>query len=386
MTTSINKPKTIAIFTAFYPPHLGGVERYTLKVVEQLQQTHRIIIITTNYDGNQSSFESDGNIEIIRLPVFSFFSNRFPILKKNRTFKALLQQLDIQSIDYYICNTRFYSTTILGLKSAKKHFKKAFVIDHGSNHISIGNALLDRLGAQLEHYLTYRVKSYLPYFYGVSYRVVEWLKHFQIQADGVFYNSIDYNAYELYQHTYYPEQYNDQIVISYAGRIIPEKGILLLLEAFRDIKERYPECRLLIAGDGKIKDSLVQEFQDSQISFLGKLDYSDVMGLMNISDIFVHPSCYPEGLPTAVLEAGIMKTAVIATDRGGTIEVINNSSLGLIIPETKAGVREALVQLLEDRTQIDMLKENIYHRVRSTFTWDVTCEKILSEIENKSKK
>ena len=370
--------KTIAFFNGFYIPHLGGVERYTSKVVEILKKKYNIIIVTTN-DNNYKSKEIIDDIKVYRLPVYSLCKNRYPFLHKNSEYKELLADLNKEEIDYIICNTRYYQTSILGSKVSKDKKCPLYVIDHSSNHISVGNKILDFFGSIYEHHLTKKIKRYNPKFYGVSKRCNKWLKHFDIKASGVFYNAIDDKVYNEF---YHEVNNGDTIVLSYIGRIIKEKGVLNLLEAFSELRKKYSNIELHIAGDGPLLEKIKNEYTDSHIHFLGKLNYEEVMNLCVKTDIFVHPSMYPEGLPTSILEAGVMKCAVVATDRGGTKEVINNSNVGLIVKENVEDLVKKLDFLLSNYDEMNKLKENIHNRIIHNFTWNQTAKAIEKELEN----
>ena len=370
--------KTIAFFNGFYIPHLGGVERYTSKVVEILKKKYNIIIVTTN-DNNYKSKEIIDDIKVYRLPVYSLCKNRYPFLHKNSKYKELLDDLNKEKIDYIICNTRYYQTSILGSKVSKDKKCPLYVIDHSSNHISVGNKILDFFGSIYEHHLTKKIKRYNPKFYGVSKRCNKWLKHFDIKASGVFYNAIDDKVYNEF---YHEVNNGDTIVLSYIGRIIKEKGVLNLLEAFSELRKKYSNIVLHIAGDGPLLEKIKNEYTDSHIHFLGKLNYEEVMNLCVKTDIFVHPSMYPEGLPTSILEAGVMKCAVVATDRGGTKEVINNSNVGLIVKENVEDLVKKLDFLLSNYDEMNKLKENIHNRIIHNFTWKQTAKAIEKELEN----
>lgn len=370
--------KTIAFFNGFYIPHLGGVERYTSKVVEILKKKYNIIIVTTN-DNNYKSKEIIDDIKVYRLPVYSLCKNRYPFLHKNSEYKELLDDLNKEKIDYIICNTRYYQTSILGSKVSKDKKCPLYVIDHSSNHISVGNKILDFFGSIYEHHLTKKIKRYNPKFYGVSKRCNKWLKHFDIKASGVFYNAIDDKVYNEF---YHEVNNGDTIVLSYIGRIIKEKGVLNLLEAFSELRKKYSNIELHIAGDGPLLEKIKNEYTDSHIHFLGKLNYEEVMNLCVKTDIFVHPSMYPEGLPTSILEAGVMKCAVVATDRGGTKEVINNSNVGLIVKENVEDLVKKLDFLLSNYDEMNKLKENIHNRIIHNFTWKQTAKAIEKELEN----
>lgn len=374
--------KKLCIFTGYYLPHLGGVERYTSKLCEYLKDDFDITIVTSNHDDSKNHLFVDG-IKIIKLPIMNIFKNRYPILKNNKEFKILKKEILEEKYDYYICNTRFHLTTLFGLKIAKHHKKKALVIEHGSSHFSVGNKILDFFGSIYEHLLTSLVKSYKPKFYGVSKRCNEWLKHFKINANGVLYNAIDANVYEKEKNNHYLTKDKKKIVITYAGRIIKEKGILLLLEVFKNIDNK--NLVLYVAGDGPILEDIKKQYQEKNIKFLGKLNYKEVISLYNDTDIFVYPSMFPEGLPTTILEAGIMKTAVIATDRGGTIEVINDETKGLIMKENKESLEEKLLYLINNPKEITKMKENLYIRVKENFSWNKISEILKEELKNEEK-
>ena len=77
-----------------------------------------------------------------------------------------------------------------------------------------------------------------------------------------------------------------------------------------------------------------------------------------------------------------MKSAVIATDRGGTIEVINNKKYGLIMEENEASLEKNLTYLLDNPKKIKELQDNLQKRILEEFTWQVTAKKLIKEMEN----
>ncbi|KXT79153.1 glycosyltransferase family 4 protein [Streptococcus sp. DD13] len=367
--------QTIAFFSGYYLPFLGGIERYTDKLSEELVRLgYRVVIVTTNHDQLPNKVEEEGRT-IYRLPSKKLFQQRYPLLDKNAVFHDLMKQIEAEEIDAVICNTRFQLTTLLGLQFAKKHHLPSFVLDHGSSHFTVNNAILDFFGAIYEHLLTARIKRFKPRFYGVSQRCCDWLRHFRIEADGVIYNSVPADLDLQFAGKSYLPKEEGQIFITYAGRMLKEKGIEMLLEAFSG--SHFPEhVQLQIAGDGPEFERLQEQYASSQIHFLGRLDFDGTMSLMAQSDIFVYPSMYPEGLPTSILEAGILGNAIIATDRGGTIEVIHQADQGIIMEETVASLQSALKTLVEDDTLRSRMQDAIHQRVKTNFTWTVTAEKV----------
>ena len=361
--------KTIVFFNGFYLPHLGGVERYTYHLAKELKKYYNIIIVTTNPDNSKSEEVLDG-LTIYRIPIFKIFKNRYPLLKKGKEYKKIMHKLDSIIIDHIICNTRYYMTTLLGVAYAKNKNIDLSIIDHSSCHVSLSNKIIDFFANKYEDYLTKRIMKVNPRFYGVSERVNEWLKYYGIKASGVFYNSIEKEYVEK-------KKIGKNIIISYVGRIIKEKGVENLALAYDKLKNKY-SISLTIAGDGSYLEYMKNNYTD--ISYPGNLKHNEVMKLLKKSDIFIHPSMYPEGLPTSILEAGMMKCAILATDRGGTKEVISKSDEGIIIEENIDDLTNKLELLLNDKELICKLQNGVYKKVCDYFTWDKTSEAVRKEL------
>jgi len=376
--------KRVVFFSGYHLPHLGGVERYVDKLSGVLMRLgYEVIVITTNHD-NLPPKEVVNGVLVYRIPMFRIFKARYPIPRYNKETKEILAEItDNTKKTYVICNTRFHLTTLMGGKWAKKNDLKVLIVEHGSSHFSVGNSFLDKFGAFYEHLLTNVLKRYVSDFYGVSYRCVNWLKHFGINAKGVFYNSVDDLSADKFRNSKkFHKLFNaNATVIMYAGRVMKEKGVEMLLDAYADIKNDAPDTALIIAGDGPYLEEARKRYKDKKILFLGKLEYENVMRLLDRADIFCHPSMYPEGLPTSILEAGIMKCAVIATDRGGTAEVINDSSCGIIIDENKEALVKALKFLITDKKHREKIKESLYVRIKSNYTWTKTAEVVNKTLE-----
>ena len=379
------KKKEVIIFSEYYLPKLGGVERYTDKLVDKLKEKYNITIVTTKIN-NTKDYEKKDNIKIFRVPVFNIFKNRYALIKNNKKLKEIIKEIDKTKYNFLLCQTRFFPISYFGVKYAKKKNIPVMVIEHGSSHFTVNNKLLDFFGHIYEHLLTKVVKKNCSLFYGVSNRCVSWLKHFKIEAKGVLYNSIDQSDYEKYKNEYFFKKNSTDINICYAGRLIKEKGLYELCDAFNKLSKEYKNIKLQIAGDGPILEDLkVKYSQNEKIVFLGKLNFDNVMKLYNSCDIFVYPSMYAEGLPTSILEAGLMKCAVIATDRGGTVEVITHKKDGLICEENTESIYNNIKFLLDNSNLIQDYSEKLHSRIIENFTWNVTAKELSKIIEKESR-
>lgn len=371
--------KTIAFFTGYYVPHLGGIEIYTKALATELKKMgYRIIVVTSNSDSLRNI--EKGEFYIYRLPIHKLFRNRYPVIHKNREYRQLIDAILHEKIDYVICNTRFYLTTLIGVKIAEQKRVPTLLIEHGSHHYSVGNKVLDFFGALYEHALTAIIKSKVEKFYGVSKACNQWLKHFGIQAKEIFYNSIDDKEYETFRHQHFLRK-TPKIVINYTGRILPEKGVEELLRAYLNIVDDFPDSLLTIAGDGPMLARLKRKYQHQNIKFFGRLSHNQVMTLYNDTDVLVYPSMYPEGLPTAILEAGLMKCAVIATDMGGITEVIDDPKYGLLTTGNSKDIEKQLRKLLGNPETIATLKNNLHHKIVKQFDWSKTAQIVAHKIE-----
>lgn len=372
--------KTIAFFSGYYLPHTGGIERYEDNLAKKLaKQDIKVIIVTTKYEKKLKDIEELGYATVYRFPIYHIFSSRYPIIRKNKNYKKMIKQLEQEEISYCMLNTRFQLTSLMGAKFANKHHIPVCIVEHGTSHFTVYNKVLDFFGHIYEHLLTKYIKKYVKEFYGVSKACCKWLEHYKIVTKGVLYNSIETSEYELYKNNM---KKNENIKILYAGRLIEDKGLCLLEEAYQSLRKKYSKIELLIAGDGPLYEQLKK---NTNISMLGKLDHKDMMKQYAISDIFINPS-YSEGLPTTVLEAGLMKCAVVATDVGGTSEIIEDGREGLLCKPNIEDIKEKLEEMIQNEELRQKCKENLHRKVIQKFSWEETTKQLQEIIENSERK
>jgi len=122
-----------------------------------------------------------------------------------------------------------------------------------------------------------------------------------------------------------------EYVILFAGRITPVKGLIFLIEAFRKVLKRIPDCRLLIAGGDEV-ERYKQGTQNisSNVTFTGLLDKSALYELYQLADAGVIPSLY-EPFGYVAVEMMMHGLPVIATATSGLNEVVDDAC-GLKVP------------------------------------------------------
>jgi glycosyltransferase involved in cell wall biosynthesis len=161
-----------------------------------------------------------------------------------------------------------------------------------------------------------------------------------------------------------------------AGRLSPDKGFGVLIDAVLVGRRRFPEARFLICGDGVQREELERRIRKQGlcdiVAFAGfRPDFDE---WMPNADVFVLPS-FAEGLPNVLLEAHACAVPVVATAVGGTPELVLDGKTGLLVPAGNAGaLASAMARLLDDVDLRDRMGAAARARVREQFTFEKQAE------------
>jgi glycogen(starch) synthase len=158
------------------------------------------------------------------------------------------------------------------------------------------------------------------------------------------------------------------------GRVQEQKGFDLALMAFASLRERFPDLRLVVAGDGSERASLerwaVELGIADRVDFLGWVVPQDVPALINAATIVLMPSRH-EGLPIVALQAAQMARPVVATPVDGLSEVMVHGESGLLVePEDSRALAEAIAFLLERPEVARGMGEAARRRAQEVFSWE----------------
>ncbi len=380
--------KRYCIFSALYLPHMGGVERYTYNLAKELiKRGNQVTVVTSNTEG-LPAYEILEEIRIYRLPCIPMLEGRYPVLKPDREFWKIHRILKKKHFDLVMINTRFYVHSLYGIIFARKMHARCFVLDHGTSHLMLHNRFLDAAEQVFEHTITAVEKMLCRDFYGVSLASCKWLEHFHIKAVGPLYNSIDLEEVEKIRKNSSSFSWRkqlgipaDALVITFTGRLLEEKGIPSLLRVMERIHEEYPQVQLCIAGDGDLED-MVKRYQSEYIHYLGRLEFSQIVALLDETDIFCLPS-FSEGFSTSILEAAACRCYVVTTARGGAKELLLNDDYGCVIPNNQEDILyKALEQVIPDIARREKGIALTYDKVKTNFSWHVVADQMESICEN----
>jgi len=211
-------------------------------------------------------------------------------------------------------------------------------------------------------------------------------------------------------------QKRNERVLLFVGRISPEKGVHVLIDAFGIVVKKIPNVRLQIAGGigsapfeflvGISKDEQVQNlarFYDGSfskdehyynqlltrlpadqmryISFLGYVPYTKLQEVYQNADVFINSSL-SEALGMPVLEALASGLPVVASDVGGIPELIRHGETGLLFKAgDHAGLAEAIIRILENEELRQSLRIENFQGMEEKFSWETVTEDLLQKYQ-----
>lgn len=193
----------------------------------------------------------------------------------------------------------------------------------------------------------------------------------------------------------------------FVGRVSPEKGVHVLLDAFRIVRQRYPEAQLDIVGSvgsapyefmvlvsddvhvaglsafyhGLAKKSNyfvdLQANETSGVHFTGPVPHADIAGYYHRADVLINPS-FTEAFGMSLVEAMACERPVVATRVGGMPDVLDEGVTGLLVEPGDAGaLAESIVRVLDDRALAAAMGQAGRRHVVERFAWN----RVAAELE-----
>ena len=159
---------------------------------------------------------------------------------------------------------------------------------------------------------------------------------------------------------------NDDVNILFAGGLIPLKDPVTLIRSFFLVSRNYPNCRLLLAGDGPLRSDLEKLVADlgicNRVEFLGFLEGDELRATYLAADIFVLPTATYEGWGVVVQEAMAASLAVVASSRvGAAVDLFGKDEAGLLFT---SGAIEELEKILERLINCEDLRTRLGENAR----------------------
>jgi glycosyltransferase involved in cell wall biosynthesis len=185
-------------------------------------------------------------------------------------------------------------------------------------------------------------------------------------------------------------QFTEDPRLLFVGRIVPEKGLHVLLEAFETISHIYPQATLRVVGGITFGSDEESEYFKSiktkastwgdRVVFVGPVPHDRIATEFARADLFVCPSIWQDPLPTVNAEAMACGLPIVAFDRGGIPEIVGDA--GILVPEISApALAEAIDTVLSDAALRQRLSENGIRRVSEKFSWQAISQVWLQQLQ-----
>lgn len=150
--------------------------------------------------------------------------------------------------------------------------------------------------------------------------------------------------------------------ILFLSRFVHEKGLFELIDAFSRISKKFPDARMVMAGEGPSRDELEQAIKQSGLADVvelpGYIRGEDKAVLLTNADIFVLPTYYGEGCPVSMLEAMAAGLAIVSTPVGGIPDILHDGVNGALLESANPElIYDALHDLLSSEEKLAVISQ-----------------------------
>ena len=362
----------VALMSSYIPPHPGGQERHVSDLARWLtERGHELTVVTSDLSGAPDR-ETPG-YHIVWLPSIRLGSDALP-----RGLRRTLREVGPDIIHIH-SPLSFIST----LASACSGDVPLVATYHGDFYkSSLPGNILKNLRNHLQ----------LPYALCKARRVMVLTESDKrlVASYGVDDGLVEVVPPGLDLDVYKPDDGDLGSVdgrVLYVGRVVYEKGIRELIDAFARVCEGTEGVDLLVAGTGYAMEDMRRRAErmgiGPRVRFLGWVDHDDLIPLYKEACVVVLPS-FSEGLPYAMLEAMAAGRPVICSDVSGMNELVHHDENGLLFDiEDPEGLRRAMDRLLSDPAECDRLGRRAREDCLARFSkerWLDDVERVYAEV------
>lgn len=346
----------LLVFSPYFPPHVGGLEGYVRDLDDELIRlglVESIMVFTPRLPPDGLAYEERApRYRVVRHPAFEVIPN-FPCpspwrLGFWRTARVALRPRDH---DVVVSHTRFFLSSVLALAYSRLTGIPLIHVEHGSDFVHLGSVWHRRAARAFDMTLGRLVLRHANAVVAISQAAATFVQELSGRAAYVIYRGVDHERYDRVEPSAGLRAIAaGRLVITFVGRLIDGKGVADLIEAFARLQGQ--DALLCIIGDGPRRADLEalagRHGLGERCTFLGYREEAQALELIRASDVVVNPS-YTEGLPTSVLESALMGRAVLASDVGGTPEVVRHEESALLVaPGDIEALTRDLSRLLAD--------------------------------------
>ena len=347
----------VAQFLPYFPPHKWGVETVAEEFSKYFVGENCWEVLNIVFSPGQETFvpyDKDG-YKVLIMPAFDIISN-YPFPKFwQKQFWSVLSEVKQRNPDIIQTHTRFFLSTFIGGICAKFWKKKWVHVEHGSWLVK-GLIWWKAFFANIYDYTLGKLCfSSADQIVAISEWNIPFIKKFSKTPIEVIYRGLDFPEIKR------KKQNSDPISLGFIGRLVKLKGVDVLISAFADLIDDYPDLHLQIIGNGEERQNLEKQVKNlniqDKVSFLGYKDKNTLQNqILPSLDIFINPSLQ-EGLPTTVIEALLAQCVVVATDVWGTREISHKADVILVKQNAKTNLKNWIKKAIQTFDTVSGLSE-----------------------------
>lgn len=368
---------TVLMLTWEYPPHLvGGLARHVHALAKELAgQGHDVHVLTRSAPGLPADAMEDG-VHVVRVsPYFQEPSDfrlwvchlNYALMEAGaRIAEQITGPAVVHAHDWLVAFAargikNLYHMPLVATIHATEHGRHNGIHDQGQQYIN-----------DVEWWLTYEAWQVIVCSNAMRGEV-RWLFGLGEDKVRVIPNGIDLKppaegALPPRERFAMP----GERIIYHIGRLVPEKGVAVLLEAMPQILRRHP-AKLVVAGTGPYGDELRRRAHQlglgDRVNFVGWVDDATAYALYTHADVAVVPSTY-EPFGIVALEAMAAGAPLVASDVGGLHEIVHHGENGLkALPGHVNSLAEQIDRMLTDRVLAERLARIARREVEQIYTW-----------------
>ncbi len=176
----------------------------------------------------------------------------------------------------------------------------------------------------------------------------------------------------------------DEKLIFFVGRMVPEKGVQVLIEAMPEILAAYNNAKLIVVGGGSkthLAEAAERLHLGDRVFFTGYVDDETLLKLYNVIDVAVFPSLY-EPFGIVALEAMVAKVPIVVSSVGGLQEVVDHGVTGLTAwADNPDSLAWAIVRMLKNPYSARQMADNAHRKVLEQFNWSCIADQTAAVYE-----
>jgi glycosyltransferase involved in cell wall biosynthesis len=373
---------SLCIVTHTFLPHVGGIERVVYEQCKRLMQKQFEPMVLTHRNYTARNYVFDG----IKVKCYDSMNIGFRLgipyaIPHVSSFKTFLET--VKSNDLIHVHGHPYLSSFLAAKIAKR-YEKPLVLTQHNTFIEYNN-IWDTAEKLNDLAIGKQVIKEADKIIAVSNATRNYVLSLGADPEKtvVLHNGVDLNRFkpllnvkgEMRKKLGISE---DKYVVLTVRRLVYKNGVDTLLESAEIAVKKNPKLVFVVVGKGpdfdEVKERIAQLGMQRNFRLTGFVSDEDLPFYYNVADLFVLPSKSGEGLPLVALEAMACGLPVVATDVGGTSEVLSEDYGKLVPPNSPVSLAEVVLEF--SRKDFATLKKKLRTMVEQKYSWERNVTKL----------